>query len=183
VSDNSFTNYYDVLQVSATAEQETVHRVYRLLAQRFHPDNRTTGDADRFRLVHEAYSVLSDATRRADYDATLEARQKPRPNLAEPVNSDPEAHDVEFEQSTRLAVLEALYTQRRRDPAHPGLYDQELGEKIGVPQERLEFTAWYLKEKGLTRRAADNSRLTITAEGVEYFEQHHHRFTRRRLDA
>jgi curved DNA-binding protein CbpA len=32
-------DYYEILQISPTAEPETVHRVYRLLAQRCHPDN------------------------------------------------------------------------------------------------------------------------------------------------
>jgi len=48
------------LQISPSAEPETVHRVYRLLAQRFHPDNKDSGNATRFRLVSEAYRVLSD---------------------------------------------------------------------------------------------------------------------------
>ena len=37
-------DYYDVLQVSPSAEPDTIHRVYRLLAQRFHPDNKETGN-------------------------------------------------------------------------------------------------------------------------------------------
>src|SRR3982750_3773778 len=61
-------DYYDLLQVSSTAEIETIHRVYRLLAQRFHPDNRETGNAARFRELTEAYEVLSDPERRAQYD-------------------------------------------------------------------------------------------------------------------
>ena len=38
-------DHYELLQVSPTAEIDTIHRVYRLLAQRFHPDNRETGNA------------------------------------------------------------------------------------------------------------------------------------------
>jgi DnaJ-class molecular chaperone len=54
------TDFYEVLQVSANAEPDTIHRVYRLLAQRFHPDNTETGNADRFHQIHEAYTVLSN---------------------------------------------------------------------------------------------------------------------------
>src|SRR6476660_2282787 len=43
-------------------------RVYRLLAQRYHPDNLETGNAAKFRLIHEAYSVLSDPDARVKYD-------------------------------------------------------------------------------------------------------------------
>ena len=63
-------DYYEVLQVSANAEPDTIHRVYRLLAQRFHPDNQETGNSDRFHQVHEAYTVLSDPERRAKYDVS-----------------------------------------------------------------------------------------------------------------
>ena len=34
-------DYYEVLQISPNADPDTVHRVYRLLAQRFHPDNQS----------------------------------------------------------------------------------------------------------------------------------------------
>jgi curved DNA-binding protein len=36
-------DYYEVLQVSTSADPDTITRVYRLLAQRFHPDNQKTG--------------------------------------------------------------------------------------------------------------------------------------------
>ena len=68
--DNSTHDYYETLQVSSNAQPETIHRVYRLLAKQFHPDNRDTGDASRFRLIHEAYGVLSDPEQRAQYDVT-----------------------------------------------------------------------------------------------------------------
>ncbi len=60
-------DYYEALQISVNAEPETVHRVYRLFAQRFHPDNKETGSESRFRLVTEAYRVLSDPKLRAQY--------------------------------------------------------------------------------------------------------------------
>ncbi len=58
------TDYYEALQISTSAEPETVHRVYRLLAQRFHPDNKETGSESRFRVVTEAYQILSDPEQR-----------------------------------------------------------------------------------------------------------------------
>ena len=61
-------DYYEALQISVNAEPETVHRVYRLFAQRYHPDNKETGSESRFRLVTEAYRVLSDPKLRAQYD-------------------------------------------------------------------------------------------------------------------
>jgi curved DNA-binding protein CbpA len=175
---DSAVSYYDVLQVSPTADPETVQGVYRALAQRFDPDNKETGDAERFRQVHEAYTVLGDADRRAQYDATPAQGDAKAGTVSNPIDSD-----FELEQSVRLRVLETLYAQRRLDPNHSGLYDQEIGERIGVPPERLEFTGWYLREKGLAKRAMDASKLSITADGVDYLEKYLERNARRRLNA
>src|SRR5204863_10158942 len=68
MSDNQSVDYYEALQISPNADADTIQRVFRLLAQRFHPDNADSGDADRFRALHEAYSILSVPERRAKYD-------------------------------------------------------------------------------------------------------------------
>ena len=60
-------DFYERLQISANAEPDTIHRVYRLLAPRFHPDNQDSGDESRFRAITEAYQTLSDPERRAKY--------------------------------------------------------------------------------------------------------------------
>ena len=68
----------------------------------------------------------------------------------------------------RLTVLEALYTQRRVEPATPGIYLRELERMIGRPREHLEFTLWFLNQKKLI--STDDSRMYITADGAEYLE-------------
>src|SRR4051812_13398865 len=45
--DSGFVDYYELLQISPNAEPETIHRVYKMLAQRYHPDNPETGDTAR----------------------------------------------------------------------------------------------------------------------------------------
>ena len=69
-------DYYEILQVSANADPETIHGVYRFQAQRFDPDNAETGDAKMFQAVGEAYKVLSDPRKRAAYDGRLESQRK-----------------------------------------------------------------------------------------------------------
>ena len=63
-------NYYDILGVNEKAGAEEIKKVYRKLAQKYHPDrNPDKPDAeDRFKEVQEAYSVLSDAKKRKQYD-------------------------------------------------------------------------------------------------------------------
>jgi curved DNA-binding protein CbpA len=168
VADDISVDYYEVLQVSVNAEPETVHRVYRILAQRYHPDNADTGNDARFRQIAEAYRVLSDPEERARYDAQHERQQQERWRLVKAgATAD---NDVDIEQQVRLTVLEVLFTKRRVEPNQPGLFHLELEKLTGRPREHLEFTIWYLVQKKLVQRT-DNSLLAITAEGIDYLEQ------------
>lgn len=63
-------DYYEVLGVERTADAKTIKAAYRKLAMQYHPD-RNPGDAEAeasFKEVGEAYSILSDADKRAAYD-------------------------------------------------------------------------------------------------------------------
>ena len=54
MADLSGVDHYEVLQVSPRADRETIQRVFRYLAKRYHPDNRDSGDPDRFKQLLEA---------------------------------------------------------------------------------------------------------------------------------
>ncbi|MGE5358419.1 MAG: DnaJ domain-containing protein [Bacteroidales bacterium] len=166
--DTEPADYYETLQISSNAEPETVHRVYRMLALRFHPDNRETGNATRFRALTEAYQVLSDPERRAQYDVLYQQQRQDRWRLVE-TGAESE-NDFGMEQFVRLTVLEVLYTKRRVQPDKPGMYLVDLEKMTDRPREHLEFTVWFLVQKKFVQRA-DNSALVITAEGVEHLEQ------------
>jgi curved DNA-binding protein len=63
-------DYYEVLGVGKTASEDEIRKAHRKLARQFHPD-RNPGDKkaeNQFKEVQEAYDVLSDATKRAQYD-------------------------------------------------------------------------------------------------------------------
>jgi curved DNA-binding protein CbpA len=179
--DTEKLDYYELLQVSVNAEPDTIHRIYRLLAQRFHPDNNETGSADKFHQVHEAYSVLSNPESRARYDVKYHQLRQDRWRLiSSGKNSE---NDFELEQLGRLTVLEALYTRRRMEPDTPTLLTSDLESLTGRPREHLAFTIWYLVQKKLVSKD-DQSRLMISAEGVEYLEQNYREnITQRRLQA
>jgi curved DNA-binding protein CbpA len=170
-------DYYEVLQVNPTAEPDTIHRVYRLLAQRFHPDNRETGNASRFREISEAYHVLSNPETRAQYDAVHHERQQERWRLVS--NGQESENNFEIEQNQRLTVLEVLYTQRRVDSSATGMFLLEIERLTGEPREHLEFTIWYLSQKDLVQRS-DGSRFMITAQGVDYLEENYRTVSRQR---
>ena len=168
--DDRAVDFYEVLQINSNAEQETIHRVFRLFAQRFHPDNKESGDNRRFREIHEAYSVLSDPEKRARFDINSEQQRRNRWRLVS--TGEQSESDFEMEQMIRLTLLEALYTKRRINPRSPSIYSIELETMLGRAREHLEFTIWYLAQRKYVMRD-DQSRLMITADGVDYLEQNY----------
>lgn len=174
-------DYYELLQVSPNAEPETIHRVYRLFAQRVHPDNLETGNEAKFRALQDAYSVLSDPEKRAEYDLLYHQTRQDRWQTISDWNRGTD--DFSLEQFSRVTVLEVLYGRRRTHPHDPGVYLNEIETYTGTPREHLEFTTWYLVQKKFIERN-DSSRIFITAAGVDYLEERHSdNVQRRRLTA
>jgi hypothetical protein len=161
-------DYYEDLQISPHADTETIERVYRMLAKRYHPDNGGSGNVERFDRITKAYHVLADPVRRAAYDIAYEQLQARRWKLV--TASTPSAAGNGKDQGIRNAVLSILYIERRNDPlgASVGLY--QLEKLLGWPERMLEFHTWYLKEKGWIQRT-DSGGYAITAEGIDVLEQ------------
>jgi len=62
-------DYYEVLGVPRDADAKTIKDAFRKLAMQYHPDrNKEPGAEERFKEIAEAYAVLSDPRKRADYD-------------------------------------------------------------------------------------------------------------------
>ena len=55
MNQNSFFDHYEILQISPNADTETIERVYRLFAKRYHPDNSISGNPEKFNIITEAY--------------------------------------------------------------------------------------------------------------------------------
>ena len=159
-------DYYEVLQVNQKADPETIHRVFRLMAQRFHPDNGETGNSETFRGIMEAYQVLSDPEKRAAYDVGLHSERQVRWKI---FDQDDAAVGKRAESSKRRGILDLLYTARMNQPGHPVMTIHELEDMLGCPREHLEFSLWYLRENAFIIRA-DNGRFSITAKGVDRAE-------------
>ena len=63
------TDYYDILGVSRGVGEEDIRKAFRKKAMEFHPDrNKNPGAEEKFKEINEAYQVLSDRNKRAQYD-------------------------------------------------------------------------------------------------------------------
>jgi hypothetical protein len=66
-------DYYQVMEVSSHASQEEIKQAYHHLARKYHPDISKEPDAEvRFKEVNEAYEVLKNPQKRADYNASFQ---------------------------------------------------------------------------------------------------------------
>jgi len=159
----NIVNYYEVLQISPNADQETIERIYRLLARRYHPDNREGGNVEKFDQVTKAYRILSNPKKRRDYDASHEGIHSfSNKKVTETFRINGEEDDEKIYQS----ILLLLYLARRRDAGNAGVGIVELERKLGVPEKYLEFHIWYIKEKGWIERF-ETGGYAITANGVD----------------
>jgi curved DNA-binding protein len=164
--DNAFVDFYELLRVSPGAEIESIQRVHRALAARYHPDNKETGDLERFLRVNDAYKILSDPEKRKEFDAQYKVRKEnPMPIFLTKEFTE----GVDGEVNRRIGLLCLLYTQRRINQVNPALSVLEIEQMMFIPREHLLFTIWYLKSKRFMQQD-DRSSLMITAEGIDFLE-------------
>ena len=163
VTEPKFVDHYEVLQLSPNATAETVERVYRILAKRYHPDNLDTGDAAQFTAVHTAYELLSNPVSRASYDTKYDENRAMTWKIFKQEGADDARSN---DQRLFRGILSLLYIARRRDPDNGGLGPVTLEKMLGCPRQHLDFPVWYLRQRGYIERL-DSGYLAITVDGVD----------------
>ena len=163
MAQRAFVDFYEVLQLSPNATGETIERVYRLLAKRYHPDNLATGDIEQFSNLQQAYEVLSDPAQRAQYDVRYDEERGEQWKIFDQGSA---GEGREHDRRVFHGILSLLYIARRRDPNRGGVGEVNLERMLGIPVQHLEFPLWYLKERGWIERL-DSGKLAITVDGID----------------
>lgn len=159
----AFVDYYDILQLSQNASADTIEHVHRLLVRRYHPDNQTTGNAEKFKEIQQAYELLSNPEKRAAYDIKYDENRK---NVWRIFDQDSATNGREEDRRIIHGILSLLYVARRRDVDNPGIGPVHLEMILGCPQQHMEFHIWYLKQRGWIETLG-SGQLALTADGVD----------------
>jgi curved DNA-binding protein len=162
-----FQDHYITLGVETKADSETIQAAYSVLAKKYHPDNRDTGDPVKFEAVTLAFEVLADPALRIEFDKIKGVDHEA---------GDPKFTGVDFFQHLqhsavlRATILCLLYDRRRIRSFKPALSMRHLEAMLFVKAEALDFALWYLKKRSLVV-SDDKSALQITVDGMDFLEQ------------
>jgi DnaJ domain/PilZ domain len=159
---------YEVMQLNPNADADTVRRVHRILAQRYHPDTPDTGNAEMFIRLTAAARILSDSEKRAKYDARYHASKQLQWKIFDQAEA---VQGPQAERAKRRGILGLLYAKAVHDPECGGMTAVSFEEMLGCPREHLQAALWYLKGKGFIARG-DNGRYSITVQGFDEVETH-----------
>lgn len=151
------------MQLSPNATPDTIERVFRILAKRYHPDNQLTGDPTAFTGVVEAHRVLSDPDRRATYDVTYDENRGQQWKIFDQASA---SDGRDEDRRIFHGILSLLYVARRRNPRNGGLGPIQIERMLGVPEQHLEFPMWYLKQHGWIE-ILDTGQVAITVQGID----------------
>jgi curved DNA-binding protein CbpA len=176
VTGDSFVDYYDLMQVSPNADDDTIQRIFRHLAKKWHPDSQQ-GDPEKFKRLVEAQRTLADPEARAAYDVKYQQFWENKWKLAAEASG---SQGFMEDKNVRERMLSLYYVERRSRMHDPGLGEMEVARLLRIPIELIDFHIWYLKEKGWIQRL-ENGQLAITASGVDQVEGGRLRLTPDRL--
>jgi curved DNA-binding protein CbpA len=161
-----FQDHYAILGIEPNFDSETIQRAYANLAQKYHPKNSATGDAEMFEAVNAAYETLSDPELRAVFDKLKGVgREEGGPKFSGSDFFDALGREA----IRRVAILCVLYDRRLSKPSAPSLSMRHLELMVEATAVELSFAIWYLKQRGLVA-SDDKSSMQITVDGMDFLE-------------
>ena len=163
-----FIDYYDILQVQPDCDAKILESAYHYLAKMYHPDHAGTPDTTKLNRVIEAYRVLRNPKKRADYDRLYasmngDERQRASTNGGAEIDDQVALDDAD----DHAKILMFLYNRRRENAQDAGVVGFYLQKLLHCSDEHFEFHKWYLKEKGFIA-ITEQGTLAITIQGVDH---------------
>ncbi|HEU4364366.1 MAG TPA: DnaJ domain-containing protein [Candidatus Krumholzibacteria bacterium] len=140
-----FIDYYEVLGVWPTADADAIKKAYFRLAKLHHPDvvgERSSGNID-FKLINEAFSILSDPLQRREFDERLKRRKSASGTQSERKDADRRSAQLSYDQA-RAAMRQNRYDKAavllkaaiKFDDSNPA-YHSWYGFALGVLRTQL----------------------------------------------
>jgi Ca-activated chloride channel family protein len=138
---SSRPDYYSLLGIPRNASQEDIKRAYFQAAQKLHPDRNTTaGETELFLGVQQAYEVLSNPSRRQQYDATLPPEEKiDLPYLYRIYYSRPNLVDLDEPQMLYIILELAAPVETRQAPSPPLNVCLVLDRSTSMQGEKMDL--------------------------------------------
>ena len=123
--------YYDWLEVSKKASPEVIEKAYKALVKKYHPDlqqGNNNNTEEIIKIINEAYAILSDETKRAEYDAILLAREQRNKQASSQsqsqninsVNIDQEELELNYQRQVEAARKQAYHDAYIEDMKNRG---------------------------------------------------------------
>jgi len=123
-------DYYSMLKVAPTATVHEIKKSFRKLAMKYHPDkNKEDYAQEVFQELSEAYSILSDADKRRDYDELFLDEEELAAQYADTQDDKDPASSDESADSINIETADRSEPQTEEDPADD-LDEEPTGEEV-----------------------------------------------------
>jgi curved DNA-binding protein len=164
-------NYYEILGVPRDASSEEIKKTFRRLARLHHPDVNP-GDKtaeEKFKDINEAYDILSDETKRADFELRFFSKGKRRP----PATPGRNGGSSKFSDFWKSQDFSAGTTKRAKIAAPPSRRDVEA--KLTLPlekayrggRERIRLEDGRSLEVDMPPNMVDGQKIRLKGQGIE----------------
>ena len=159
---------YELLEVSENASKEIIEKAYKVLAKKYHPDLQAEGEKleaeKKMKQINEAYEVLSDETKRKEYDLKLteerrqeEAKKQPQPSYSQ--DSYEQSNQTYTKPRSEQEYREALkrqYQERREEQERQRQMQEQYEQRYQQAYEGyLRSLGYKIKYKWTWKRFKD----------------------------
>lgn len=140
---SSKRDYYEVLNVPRDASKEKIKKAYRKLAMKYHPDRNKSPDAEeKFKDISEAYAVLSDDTKRMQYDQLGHAGISGRytwEDIFRGADFDTIFRDLGFGFGGSSSIFDMFFGRRTRRPRYGPRRGADVRYDLEITLEEAAF--------------------------------------------